>query len=497
MARALDAPQEDQQEQEKGEDTPYRWWVLVAVATGSFMSGLDSSVSNTVLPVISGALNADVASVQWVVLIYLLVVSALLLSAGRLGDMRGHRGVYLSGFGLFIVSSAACAAAPSVGWLVAARGLQAIGAALLASNSPAILTGVFPESRRGRVLGLQGMAVYLGLLIGPALGGLLTTAFGWPSVFLINVPVGLVGVLLSWRFVPRDAPRAASGERFDLAGAGAFAFGLVLFILGLNQAPVWGWTSPLLLGCLAVSIASLATFVWIERRTPGPMLDLNVFKHRLFTAGVTSATLTYVATFAMGFLLPFYLIQARGLSPAQAGLVLTAVPILMPVLAAVSGALSDRIGSRLPATAGMLTIAVSLLLLSRIDLDTPMTFVVGGLVLMGMGSGMFSSPNTSAVLGAAPREQRGVASGVVATARNLGMVVGLAIGGAIFTTILARAGGQATPAAVAQAADAGLLGAAAIAAVAAVLSAIREPARAATVTSGPVAASATRSEPAG
>src|SRR5919202_4622734 len=355
---------------------PYRWWVLAAVATGSGMSGLDSSVSNTVLPVIADTLNADVAAVQWVVLIYLLVVSALLLSAGRLGDVRGHRGVYVSGFGLFIASSAACAAAPSVGWLIAARGIQAVGAALLASNSPAILTSMFPESRRGQVLGLQGMAVYLGLLIGPSLGGFLTTGFGWRSVFLINVPVGLVGLLLSLRVIPTDARRAPSGERFDVAGAGTFALGLVLFILGLNQAPAWGWTSPLLLGCLAAAAASLATFLWIERRTPGPMLDLNVFRHRLFTAGVTSATLTYVATFAMGFLLPFYLIQARGLSPAEAGLVLTAVPILMPVLAAVSGAWSDRIGSRVPATAGLLMIAMALLLLSRIRLDTPIPFLV-------------------------------------------------------------------------------------------------------------------------
>jgi EmrB/QacA subfamily drug resistance transporter len=472
---------------------PYRWWVLVAVATGSGMSGLDSSVSNTVLPVIAGALNADVAVIQWVVLIYLLVVSALLLSAGRLGDMRGHRGVYIGGFGLFIASSAACAAAPSVGWLIAARGVQAIGAAMTASNSPAILTSMFPESRRGQVLGLQGMAVYLGLLIGPSLGGFLTTGFGWRSVFLINVPVGLAGLLLSLRVIPSDARRALSGERFDLAGAGTFALGLVLFILGLNQAPVWGWTSPLLLGCLAVAVVSLATFVWIERRTPGPMLDLNVFRHRLFTAGVASATLSYVATFAMGFLLPFYLIQARGLSPAQAGLVLTAVPILMPVLAAVSGSLSDRIGSRLPSTAGLLMIALALLLLSRIGLDTPLPYLVGALVLLGMGSGLFSSPNTSAVLGAAPREQRGVASGVVATARNLGMVVGLGIGGAIFTTMLARAGGEPTPATIAQAADAGLLGAAVIALLAAVLSAVREPSRTA-VPSTPVKAPASRSE---
>jgi EmrB/QacA subfamily drug resistance transporter len=475
MPDVLDSP---------GDGKPDRWWVLVAVATGSMMSGLDSSVSNTVLPVITGSLNADVASVQWVVLIYLLVVSALLLSAGRLGDMRGHRGVYLTGFGLFVASSAACAATPSVGWLIAARGVQAVGAALLAANSPAILTSVFPESRRGQVLGLQGMAVYLGLLIGPSLGGVLTTGFGWRAVFLINLPVGLAGWLLSLRFVPAEVPRSLSRERFDLAGAGTFALGLVLFILGVNQAPAWGWTSPLLFGCLAVSAVSLAAFVRIERQTPGPMLDLNVFRHRLFTAGVASASLMYVATFAMGFLLPFYLIQARGLSPAQAGLVLTAVPILMPVLAAVSGSLSDRIGSRVPSTAGTLMIAAALLLLSRIGLDTPIAFLVGSLVLLGMGSGMFTSPNTSAVLGAAPREQRGVASGVVATARNLGMVVGLAIGGTIFTTMLARAGGEATPASIAQAADAGLLGAAIIALLAACLSAVREPTRPAAVPSG-------------
>jgi EmrB/QacA subfamily drug resistance transporter len=439
---------------------------------GSFMSGLDSSISNTVLPVIATSLHADVADVQWVVSIYLLVLSGLLLSFGRLGDLRGYRRVYLLGFGLFIASSAACAFASSVGMLIAARGVQAVGAALLAANSPAILTTAFPESRRGRVLGMQVTAVYLGLAIGPSLGGWLTTTFSWNAVFLVNVPVGIATFLLALRVLPHDRPAAAPGnDRFDLPGAITFTTGLVLLVFGLNQAHQWGWTSLALAMCMGCAVLVLAAFVWIEMGSASPMLDLRLFTNRRFSLPVTSATLNYMSVFAMMFLLPFYLIQARGLSPAAAGLVLTAQPVVMAATASFSGALSDRIGSRLPATVGMCLIAVGLGVLSRLGLETPLVAIAGALLVIGLGVGLFSTPNTSAALGAAPRRQRGIASGVLATARNLGMVIGVGIAGAIFTTVLGQAPSADAPEAVIAAANTGLLAAAGLAALGAVTSA--------------------------
>jgi MFS family permease len=293
-------------------------------------------------------------------------------------------------------------------------------------------------------------------------------------VFLINVPVGLVGLALSVRFVPRDLARARSSAPFDVPGAVLFTVGLVAFMWGLNQASDWGWTSPLLVACMGFSVVVLAAFVWLELHVSSPMLDLKLFRIRLFSAAVATATLSYVATFAMTFLLPFYLIEARGLSPAQAGLVLTAMPLFMPILAAISGAWSDRVGSRLPATLGMLLTTCGLFALSTIGLETPLAFVTAALALIGIGSGLFTSPNTSAALGAAPRQQRGLASGVVATARNVGMVVGLGLGGAILSTVVGTNAGAPTPATIAQAVDTGLRVAGVIAALGALLSATRD-----------------------
>jgi EmrB/QacA subfamily drug resistance transporter len=446
-------------------------WVLAAIGTGSFMSGLDSSISNTVLPVIGSALQADVADVEWVVAVYLLVVSGMVLIFGRLSDIFGHRRIYLAGFGLFVVGSGACALSPSIGLLIAARALQGFGAAMLTASSPAILTNAFPANRRGRVIGLQATAVYTGLALGPALGGALAQAFDWGAVFFVNVPVGIVAFLLSLRYVPKDRMDASRREPFDIPGAVLFGCGLSLLVLALNQGHAWGWTSPLLLASVAFAIGLLATFTLVEVRTPAPMLHLSLFENRVFSAGIASALLNYMATFAVAFLLPFYLIQARGLSPASAGLVLTAQPLLMAATAAIAGAIADRIGPRIPATAGLALLAVSCLSLSRLGLDTPVVIVVLALFLGGIGIGLFTSPNNSAILGAAPPARRGVASGLLATARSLGMVLGLGIGGAIFTTLLAQSPVGPTPAAIVSAADDGLLAAALLALLGALASA--------------------------
>lgn len=453
--------------------TRHRWWVLLAISAASLMAGFDNSVSNAVLPVIAASLRADVSTTQWVVLIYLLLVTVLVLSAGRLGDLRGHRRVYLVGVGLFIASSAGCGFAPTVGWLIAARACQALGAAMLVSNAPAILTTTFPDHMRGRVLGLQATAVYVGTIIGPGIGGFLATSFDWGAVFLVNVPIGLVVLLLSARCLPADVPGSSPTMRFDLAGAGTFGLGLVLLILGLNQAGGWGWTLPLSIGCFLAAGASLAAFIWIEQRTTAPLLDFNLFRKREFSTAAASVILTYAATFATSFVLPFYLIQGRGISPAEAGLVLIAVPVLMPILSPLSGALSDRIGTRLPATGGVAIVATALFALSRADANTPLTGVVGLLMLLGLGMGLFTAPISSAILGSVPRERRGVASGVMSTARGLGMVLGFALGGSVFAAIIRSIDTGTNPAAVTHAADTTLLVAAGLATLATVALVLR------------------------
>lgn len=451
-----------------------KWWILIAVGVGSFMTALDGSVVNIILPVVSRAFNTDVAAVEWVVTVYLLVVSSLLLSFGRLGDMRGHKLVYVSGFLVFVVSSALCGFAPSVVVLVVARAFQALGGAMLLANSPAILTKNFPAQQRGQVLGLQATMTYLGLTVGPSLGGWLTSQYGWRSVFYINLPVGLLALLLSVYFIPLDAG-AERAERFDLAGAVTFMAGLVALLLGLNQGHAWGWSSPAILGLLSAAVILLAVFLFIEQRVTQPMLDLSLFRVPLFSASTASAVLNYICLFTGIFLLPFYLIQARGLGPAQAGLILTAQPIVMAIMAPLSGTLSDRIGARLLSTLGMAIIAVGLFLLAQLTADSSLSYVALSLATVGLGTGVFVSPNTSALLGAAPQHRRGIASGIMATARNVGMVLGVGLAGAVFTTVQAQAQAASSTTAIYDGIRAGFLVAVGVAMIGVLTSAVRGP----------------------
>ena len=414
-----------------------RWWVLVTVGVGTFMSALDGSVVNTLLPVLARAFGASVAGIEWVTTVYLLVISGLLLSVGRAGDLYGHKRLYLGGFVLFVAGSALCGLAWSARALIALRVIQALGAAMLMATAPAILTRSFPATQRGRALGAQGTFTYLGLTAGPSLGGWLASTAGWRAVFYINVPVGVMAILLAWRVIEADHG-ARVRERFDVVGAVLFTTGLVALLIALNQGHAWGWTSTPLLALLAVAAALLAAFVRTERRRPGPMLDLSLFRDRQFSGATVSALLNYACVFMVLFVLPFLLIQGRGLDAAHAGLILTAQPIVMAIVAPISGTLSDRIGSRAPAVVGMVTLAVGLAFLGAVVSSGSLTVIAAGLAVIGLGVGTFVSPNNNALMGAAPRHRQGIAAGVLATARNVGMVLGVGLAGAVFTTVVAR-----------------------------------------------------------
>jgi EmrB/QacA subfamily drug resistance transporter len=320
--------------------------------------------------------------------------------------------------------------------LIASRGFQALGAAMLAANSPAILTKNFPADQRGQALGLQATMTYLGLTVAPSFGGWLADAFSWHAVFFINVPVGLLALYLGWHFIPREVP-TAKYDQFDWVGAFLFMSGLVALLLGLNQGHSWGWSSPLILSLLSASLVLLSVFVYWESHRSQPMLDLSLFKKWVFSASVASAVFNYVSLFSLLFLMPFYLIQGRGMGTSYAGLILTAQPVVMAIIAPISGTWSDRIGVRIPGTLGMGILALGLFLVSRFGPGSSLWFVVLGLAISGLGTGTFISPNTSAILGTAPQARQGIASGILATARSFGMVLGVGLAGAIFTTKLA------------------------------------------------------------
>lgn len=412
-----------------------KWWILIAIGTGTFMSALDTSVVNTILPILKSHFNTEVALVEWVVITYLLLVSGLLPSFGRLGDIYGHKSVYITGFFIFIFSSLVCALAPNIYALIAARAFQAIGAAMLSSNSPAILTKSFPSQQRGQALGLQATMTYAGLITGPSLGGWLADQFSWRAVFYINIPVGLLALLLSVLAIPKDDNKTER-EQFDIPGALFFLAGLVALLFALNQGHNFGWGSVSILSLFLISAVFLLLFIRIEKRQSRPMLDLTLFKRRIFSTSAMSAILNYICVYCILFLMPFFLMDGKGLSPSQSGLILSAQPLVMAIIAPISGTISDKIGARIPGMIGMAILSCGLFLLSRLTLSTPISYVLICLSITGLGIGIFISPNNSALMGAAPSNRQGIAAGILATSRNIGMVLGIGFSGAVFSTIL-------------------------------------------------------------
>ncbi|MDI3317078.1 MAG: MFS transporter [Bacillota bacterium] len=405
--------------------------MLAAVVLGGAMGPVDGSVMNVTMPVIAGEYRVGLAAVSWVVMVYLLVIGSTLLGFGRLGDMWGYRRVFRAGLLVFTLGSAASGAAPTFPLLLVARGIQALGAAMFMAVGPAILTAVFPPSERGRALGFNGMAVAAGLALGPTLGGTLTELLTWRSVFYINLPIGLAALVWTGRVLP-DGPRRG-GQRFDLAGSGLAVVALGALLLAASEGESWGWGSPAVLAAMAGGLIVGLLFVLWERRTPEPMLDLALFRSRTFSAASAAGLLSFVTQFLMTFLIPFYLQQLLRLDPFRAGLVMTAHPLMVLAVAPVAGALSDRIGTRSLAFAGLALSATALLLLTGLGPAAAPWEVAWRMAVFGLGAGLFQAPNNSAVMGAAPRSRLGIASSVLATVRNVGMVLGVALADAVFT----------------------------------------------------------------
>ena len=301
-----------------------KWLVFIAIGTGSFMVALDGSVVNAILPILRDTFNSNVATIEWVVTIYLLVLSGLLLSFGRLGDLRGHRSLYILGFGVFVASSALCGVAWSAGILILFRGLQAIGGALLASNSPAIVTGSFPVEQRGRAFGLVSTMTYLGLTVGPSLGGWLTHAFGWRTVFYINVPVGAAGADAQPDFYSKGLTRRKRKALRPARRRGVPGRADACFCSASTKARIGAGLPRRCWDCWPGRCSFWLVFILIEKRSSRPMLDLSLFRVPLFSTSTLSAILNYICVYSITFLMPFYLIQGRGLNPAEAGLLLTA-----------------------------------------------------------------------------------------------------------------------------------------------------------------------------
>lgn len=426
------------------EGPSHKWWAFTAVSIGVFMSTLDVSIVNISLPRIMTGVNTGFDAVQWVVLAYLLTITSLLLVFGRLADLVGRKKVYVAGFAVFTVGNLLAALSQGIVELAVARSLAGVGGAMIQANGAAITAAVFPPHERGKALGLNGTTVAAGLVAGPTVGGLLTDALGWRSIFSVAIPVGLLAIPLSV-FVLREERismgSAGRREPFDWLGALLWAVVLVAFIFALNQGPVMGWGSPAIVGLFASSLVVLVAFLLVELRSSYPTIRLSLFRVWGFSAGCTATFTCFVGQQAVVFLMPFYLQLARGLSVRTAGVLMTVVPLAMAVAAPISGRLSDRYGSRGLASVGLAMTALALALLARMtSAGQGYPAIIGAFILFGLGLGIFQSPNNSFIFGSVPREHYGVASGFIATLRNAGSSIGIGAWGAIVTARLTAHG---------------------------------------------------------
>ncbi|HSL25164.1 MAG TPA: MFS transporter [Acidimicrobiia bacterium] len=415
----------------------------MTVAAGVILATIDGSIVNIALPTMVEELHTSFAVVQWVHLAYLLALAALSLGVGRWGDVAGKKRIYATGFGAFTAASLLCGMAPGVEWLIAFRAIQAIGATMVLALGVAILTESYPPGERGKALGWIGTAVSMGIVTGPVVGGLLLSSFSWRSIFLVNLPVGIAGTLLAIRYVPDTPP--LPGQRFDWTGAGLLGLSLTTLTLGVNLAQGRAWTDPLILSLLVGATLLGLGFVAVERRHPHPMINLGLFRNRLLTAGIATGFLTFVSVTSMFLLMPFFLEGVLGLTVRQTGLVMAASPLALGVVAPISGSLSDRFGARGITTAGAALLAVAYLRLSGITANFTVSRYLWLAVPVGIGMGVFQSPNNTAVMNSVPIHYLGVGSSLLNLTRLLGQIVGAATLGSLWANRVAAHLGRPLP----------------------------------------------------
>ena len=414
------------------------WLVVGTVCIGAFMGQLDASIVTLAIPSIRNDLGASLAQVEWVALIYLLVLVGSISAIGRLADMLGRKVLYVYGFALFTVASVGCGLAPDITWLLAARAIQAVGAAMLQANSVALIRTSMPPGKLGRAIGLQGAAQAVGLAMGPSVGGLLIGLGGWRWVFWVNVPAGIIGILLGWFLLPRTHLKAAR-TRLDWTGLAVLMPAVGALLLAMSEASRVGIANPFLPALLAASLALFAVFILRERRTPHPLVDLSLFRTGRFSRGIGTGLLCYLVLFGVLFVTPLYLEAAHGLPSAQAGLMLTVLPVALALAAPAAGMMADRFGIRLPTSAGMALAAAALAVLAIYSAN--LGVATACLFGIGLGLGLFTPANNAAVASAGHAHQAGMVSGVLNMTRGVGTSLGVALTAVAYTLTSGAAGG--------------------------------------------------------
>ena len=410
----------------------YKWWVFSTIAVGTFLSVVDHGSVLVALPSIERHFGSDLPTVQWIVMGYALAISVLILPMGRLGDIIGRKHVYVGGMVIFVVAAALAGASPTLGSLVASKVFQGVGSAMVQSAGIAMVISAFPGTERGKALGTHLSVVGAGAIAGPAIGGLLVSAFDWRSVFFANVPIGVFTIAVSMLLLPLDKPeQAAEGEprqRFDWGGAVLSGLALLVFLLVVGNGDRVGWTSAITFSGLAVAVLAAAAFVWWELRSPSPMLDMRLFKRKLVALGVAAGWFSFLGSSAARFMMPFYMQRVLEFGPRDVGLLLIPPALCLVVVGPFSGRLSDRFGWR-SLTVGGLTLSAAAWFIMAITLSesSPVLLIVIMLMFQSIGTALFNSPNNSSILSAVDRSQYGVVSALTQLVRNSANVTSIAI----------------------------------------------------------------------
>lgn len=417
------------------------WYVVGTVCVGAFMGQLDASIVTLALPRLSQELHASVGVVEWVALTYLLVLVATVATLGRLADAVGRKLLYVYGFAVFTAGSALCGLAPTLAILIAARALQAVGAAMLQANSVALITEAMPPRLLGRGIGVQGTAQALGLALGPAVGGALLALGGWRLIFLINLPAGVIGLTLGWFLLPRSRSRRALGER-DRFGAVLLGFAVAGPLLYLSLAGRAGYVDPPLLVALIGGSVAAVTFVRRERRLADPLIDLSLLRRPALSTGLSSGLVSYLVLFGTLVVVPYFL-SAEHVNAALVGLQLAVLPVAIGISAPIAGRLTDRLSARPLTVGGLLLTGAGLI---EIACSQGTIGLLVGLALAGLGLGAFTPANNATIMSASPTGHAGVVGGLLNMTRGIGTALGVAIASALYITASGATSASASPA---------------------------------------------------
>lgn len=412
----------------------HKWQVLWVVSIGIFMSTLDGSILNIANPTIAHNLQVSMQQIQWVVTAYMLIITSTLIFWGRLGDQIGSTRIYRNGFLIFTIGSFLCSMATSLALLIIFRLIQGVGASMMMATGIGIVSNAFPDQERGKALGLTGTVVGIGNMTGPSLGGFLVAHYDWPLIFLINVPIGILGFILATKYLLGSETKVKTQPGLtghDLPGTLTFALAVSLLVYSLSTAP--NIQIPLFL----VSLGLLPLFLFMEKRVTRPMLDLELFKIKEFVYGNAMAMVVYTTQTSVFFLLPFYMELMLDFPASFSGLLMTIPPVTMALTAPLAGSLSDKVGSSKILSFSLALLSCSYIVFSSLSAEISLLKLISGLALLGLGMGMFGSPNNSSILGSIPKEKAGYGGGFIATVRNLSFAVGIAGSVSIFSIILA------------------------------------------------------------